>query len=418
MTQRIAAVFALAAAILCAGAARAQGSFVQIYGTLLPFGEVLSIKDATAPGLSPALGGASQVPAARYTGAEFPSQARLTSGTSNIGFRGSEDLGGGWKAIFQLESQLFLDSGGGNLGGRNSNVGLTGPYGTIFYGLWDTPYKFTTLAMAPLRGLNPFDYVIIMGNPGFNVPGTTTQSTRVNNAADAAFDRRQGNSVQYWTPTFFGFSGRLAYSPGEAKTSGTPTAPSTNPWLLSAALSFEYGPFMLRYAYEQHEDYFGLSQLGGSAGATATNSSSKDTGNKVIAFYTIQATSTRLIGEYEWLEYENNDVALGAVREYRRNAYYLSVQQRFGKNLLWAAYANASDGSCSRVAATCTTNGLGSDQWTLGYSYDLSKRTNVYAAVYKINNDRSASYGVFPPAATVAPGGDTFSGGIGILHSF
>lgn len=418
MTGRIAAVFVLAVAILCSGAALAQGSMVQIYGTLLPFGEVISIKDATAPGLSPAFGGASQVPAARYTGAEFPSQARLTSGTSNIGFRGSEDLGGGWKAIFQLESQLFLDSGGGNLGGRNSNVGFTGPYGTIFYGIWDTPYKWTTLAIAPLRGLNPFDYDIILENPGFNVPGTTTQSTRVNNAADAAFSRRQGNSVQYWTPTFFGFSGRLAYSPGEAKTTGSAVTPSTNPWIVSAALNFEYAGFMLRYAYEQHDDYFGMSQIGGSVGATLTNPSSKDTGNKVVAFYTFAPTNTKLMGTYEWLDYKNNDVAAGAVRQYKRNAYYLSVQQRFGSNLLWAAYGNASDGSCSRGGAPCTTNGLGADQWTLGYAYSFSKRTDVYAAVYKVNNDRSGSYGVFPPAATVAPGGDTFSGGIGILHSF
>ena len=418
MTGRIAAAFVLAVAILWSGGALAQGSMVQIYGTLLPFGEVISIKDATSPGLSPAFGGASQVPAARYTGAEFPTQPRLTSGTSNIGFRGSEDLGGGWKAIFQIENQLFLDSGGGSWASRNSNVGLTGPYGTIFYGLWDTPYKFTTLAMAPLRGLSDFDYVIIMGNPGFNVPGTTTQSTRVNNAADAAFDRRQGNSVQYWTPTLYGFTARLGYSPGEAKTDGTATSPSTNPWLISAALMFEYGPFALRYAYEQHDDYFGLSQLGGSIAATPTNRSSKDKGNKVIAFYTIQATNTKLIGEYEWLDYENSDVAAGAVTQYKRNAYYLSVQQRFGSNLLWAAYANASDGTCTRVAAFCTTNGLGSDQWTLGYSYDLSKRTNLFATVYKINNDRSASYAVFPPAATVAPGGDTFSYGLGILHSF
>jgi hypothetical protein len=91
---------------------------------------------------------------------------------------------------------------------------------------------------------------------------------------------------------------------------------------------------------------------------------------------------------------------------------------RFGSNLLWAAYGNAGDGSCTRVGATCTTNGLGEDQWTLGYSYSFAKRTDVYAAVYRVNNDRSASYGVFPPAATVAPGGDTFSYCLGILHSF
>ena len=44
----------------------------------------------------------------------------------------------------------------------------------MFFGIWDTPYKYTTIMMAPVRGLNPFDYDNTLENPGFNVPGTTT----------------------------------------------------------------------------------------------------------------------------------------------------------------------------------------------------------------------------------------------------
>ena len=56
---------------------------------------------------------------------------------------------------------------------RNSAVGLTGDYGTLFFGQWDTPYKYATVFVGPLRGLNPFDNTLT-GNPGFNVPVVAT----------------------------------------------------------------------------------------------------------------------------------------------------------------------------------------------------------------------------------------------------
>ena len=164
-----------------------------------------------------------------------------------------------------------------------------GGFGTIFFGNWDTPYKWTTIAVAPLRGLNPFDYDNLMENPGFNVPGTTTQSGRVGGKADAAFSRRQGNSVQYWTPNWSGFAARFGYSANEGKTT-IPGGATVSPDIWSASLAYEQGPLVVRYAYEQHNDYFGMAQLGGSAGGTATNSSSKDKANKLMGSYTIGGT--------------------------------------------------------------------------------------------------------------------------------
>jgi predicted porin len=57
---------------------------------------------------------------------------------SNIGVRGSEDLGGGWQAVFNLESGIGVDTGttqnGGRLFGRAAWVGLRGRYGTLMLG--------------------------------------------------------------------------------------------------------------------------------------------------------------------------------------------------------------------------------------------------------------------------------------------
>jgi len=82
---------------------------------------------------------------AGFDGAVAPastSQGRIGSGglsTSRIGFKGSEDLGGGMQASFQLEGKLDLDTGknpdyDGGFFGRQSWVGLTGNFGTLQLG--------------------------------------------------------------------------------------------------------------------------------------------------------------------------------------------------------------------------------------------------------------------------------------------
>ncbi|NTV76065.1 MAG: porin, partial [Holophaga sp.] len=131
----------------------AQAGPVQIYGTLLPFLDNVQTSGATAPGLSPATGGASLVPASAYTGINLPTRNRITSGTSNLGFRGSLPVSGDLKVIFQIESAVSPDGDAPNtLAGRNSRLGLEGSWGTVFYGNWDTPYKAPLLAVGPLRG--------------------------------------------------------------------------------------------------------------------------------------------------------------------------------------------------------------------------------------------------------------------------
>ncbi|MEB0178335.1 porin, partial [Undibacterium sp. CCC3.4] len=65
--------------------------------------------------------------------------------TSRLGFRGNEDLGGGLKAIWQLEGGVILDTGtsDGDLFGRQANVGLQGDFGRIVAGRsYSTTYDF------------------------------------------------------------------------------------------------------------------------------------------------------------------------------------------------------------------------------------------------------------------------------------
>jgi predicted porin len=220
----------VAGAFSAPAATLAQSSFVQIYGTFNVDLQYVSSDDPTP------------IPPAGINGAVFrgttrplgtapannniPGQMAVSSNSSNIGFRGSEDLGNGWKAIFQLESALNIDSGGGNLGGRNSNVGLTGNWGTAFYGLWDTPFKTMWGRNYAFFGTSAASFIGLFGSPGYNILGgtqtTPTLLANANTSDAAAFDRRQTNTVAYRTPNFAGLSAGVHYVHGEQKSSVTP----------------------------------------------------------------------------------------------------------------------------------------------------------------------------------------------------
>jgi predicted porin len=409
------------AALLPAGLAYAAdepASVVEMYGTLFPFFDSAETKGATtaAPANRP-----NQLPASAYTGANDPRRTRITVGTSAWGFRGYENLGGDLKLVWQLESGFQLDQNvGPGIGARDSKVGLKNRWGEIFMGQWDTPYKYISLPVNPLRAGYVLDRTAITGNPGFGVGNTTTQFTRIGAKPDASFDRRQGNSVQYWSPNFAGFSFRVGYSVDEGAGPIVAGGPFAKPTVAAVSGQYDAGTLSLRYGYEQHNDYFGLTQLGGSAAGTATNASSKDRGHKAVLLWRIG--NTRLTGLVERLEYKNDDSLAGAVKAYKRTAWYGVVEQFFAnRSSVFLSYGRAAEGSCERVGgAACSTGGLSANYMTLGYIYRFSKRTEGILAYYRMTNKENAQYSPGPAvnAVSVAPGADTQAFGAGIIHYF
>src|SRR5436305_12100846 len=105
-------------ASLC-GSAHAE---VVVYGLAMPFLEEVKTSNATVgvPGDRP-----NMVPAAAYTGINDSSRSRISSGTSNLGFRGSEELGPNLKVVWQMESAFQVDQNTGpGWNGRNSKIVL------------------------------------------------------------------------------------------------------------------------------------------------------------------------------------------------------------------------------------------------------------------------------------------------------
>jgi hypothetical protein len=68
----------------------------------------------------------------------------------------------------------------------------------------------------------------------------------------------------------------------------------------------------------------------------------------------------------------------------------------------------------------CSTNGLGANQWVLGYMYDWRKEAKIFAGYYKVTNDDSGTYTSFPTpsGSAIAPGADTQGFGLGVLVTF
>ena len=216
MNKRLIAL-AVAAAVVAPAVAIADDSTVTLYGTLNADFENVKAK-----------GGGTGV-------AEIKQRNRVSSNSSNIGFKGVEPLGGGVDAIFQAESSVNLDAGGGTWASRNSGIGLKGGFGTVIIGQWDSAYKISTIRLDPFGDTTIGAYTGILGGG--------SQTTAGNQTTRSSFDRRVSNSLTYISPDIAnsGVVIRATYGANEEKTT-TVGGTTTNPWLGSVAVTWEGKP--------------------------------------------------------------------------------------------------------------------------------------------------------------------------------
>jgi predicted porin len=388
---------AVAAAVSTPAVALADDSTVTLYGTLF-----IDFENVKADGGPSGTAG-------------VPSRNRVSSNSSNIGIRGVEPLGGGLNAWFQVENGAAIDDGSagassGTWASRNSGVGLNGGFGSFLLGKWDTPYKFST------GRLDPFGNTSIAAYTGI-LAGDTTSSFG-NAAGRNSFDRRQTNSVQYWTPNLSGFSARLGYGANEEKTA---VAPASNPKLYSLSASYENGPIYVTAAYEKHDEY-----------ANTLTNKTDDKGWKVGGGYTFLGAHT--IGlVYEELKYEGNlaqlvttgglpkaSVTTTAIvnnpnGEAKLKTYFVSYLGKFGPHNVLVSYGQNRK---LKVAGSEIDN-TDARLYNIGYGYNLSKRTELRAWYTKIDNkDASRNTFAVNGLTGVANGQDPRGFAVGIKHTF
>lgn len=343
----------------------------------------------------------------RQANGSNPHVFRVSSNSSRFGIRGTESLGGGLNAIFQLESSVVADAGGGTIAGRESFVGLQGSWGTFKMGNFLVPYD----DLAPIF-MNPHQYGSSLFATGAlwgassGYAGSPVQAT----CGDRAFDCRAPNSVRYDTPNIAGFTGSYQYATRE----GTPIQHSG---LQSAGVFYNNGPIWAGTAYSYNED------IGGPG--------LDDRAWSIAASYNFGIVRPAVV--YETAKWQT---PVGSVK---RNFWGVSALVPIGgASSIYGFYGHAGNttgsapdgtrigGSAGAAPVIGVVKGpdTGANHWVLSYGYALSKRTNVYAAYTKVDNKCKAAYSthinpitIAPPTATTCSGKpDAF--GVGVVHNF
>jgi predicted porin len=290
---------------------------------------------------------------------------KLTSGAQSgtrLGFKGTEDLGNNMKALFVLETGIAADAGGFNQSAgfaRQSFVGLQSDSGTLTLGRQYTPFFLALNAVA-----DPFASGLA-GNAQNLIPSSGI---------------RMNNAVKYASPTFSGVSGEVAYGFGE-NTAGNDRA-SKN---VGGSIGYTDGTLNVRLAYHKAN------------GTTALTSDLSDTSTILAANYKFEVAKV-------FAAYSDNNVEISGRGKSRDLLIGVSVP--FGNHTFIASYINKNGRS---------TANLDADQLGLGYTYALSKRTNLYAAWASIDNKNGAPY-------TVGNNSELGSGdravNLGVRHTF
>lgn len=426
-TTFLAAAFALAALPLLALAQAAaepakpeapKPPLVSIYGTLNVNFQITAARGATTP---------AQTVEARNA---------LSPDSSNIGVRGGLNVNEYVGATYQCEISAALDGiTPAGICGRNSRIGVTGNWGTLWYGNWDTPYKavaYGTKADDPFMNTDVYGFQSIMGSPGFNYRSSlwaTASSTPIQ-----GFDIRASNSVGYHSPKFYGLSVKLQYSANEFK---NPTG-TQSPALYGGAINFDYQGLSVLAAYERHDDGFGLVAINPAAGpnfgvTTAANTagtataaiSSVDTAWRVGAGYLLDwsAGATTLSAMYEQLDLKQGGAPVNAVKEYKRRAWQVALKHRYGAHELRARYSRAENGSVTLNGPAGSTNGYGANMLAVGYAYFFAPSFQAYLHYAQILNGYNAQYtftiGGSPAVAGATPkGADPKALGLGLRYAF
>jgi predicted porin len=309
--------------------------------------------------------------------ADSINDVQISSNASRIGFKGAEDLGGGLKAIWQIESTVKLDEGGDSFAGRNSFVGLNGGFGTVLLGTHDTPLKLVGRAV--------------------DLFGDTMADSR--NVMKGGSDTRAKNVAVYMTPNMGGFGIAAAYSTDLG--AGTMVAPST-----VAADSDNSGVYNLNATYKNGPLFLGLG-YGDGDGHEALG-----VGKHMRAAAGFDMGALKLVGQYDKLDDDNTVAAAATKQAGDFDAWMVGAAYTMGSIVLKANYMEGEYDDA--------VTGYDVEQWTVGADYNLSKRTTVYALYAQgenivLGNGAGSTDQI---GGTVASGGDISVASVGVVHSF
>jgi predicted porin len=336
-----------------------------------------------------------------YKGTKVNGIAGNGSSTSQINLRGTEDLGGGLKAHFRMETDFNAVSNKGNTGAGTAStvstfgngeirVGLEGGFGRVDAGAvnYNTLSSFVTG--------QPFGTAI---GSGFRaVAWNDTQGVQA--SVDAGTPSvggsqvRADNAVKYTTPTFSGFNASLYKSNKQTKASSTAFASALGAYeqvgTQEVGVNYVNGPIAASFSNLKQDS------------KTIGTLTSESTVNTLGANYTMG--NAKLFGLFQDTKFNGGSVD-GAKLQYMA----VSGTYTMGSVVLMASFGQLkdktdSDGEKSKLSA-------------LGADYNLSKRTAVYAR-YESINDKIGIVANPSTVAGVANNNTRTRTAIGIRHAF
>lgn len=297
-------------------------------------------------------------------------RTKISDFGSFIGFKGSEDLGEGLKAVWQLEQDVSVAGGGATRwGNRESFVGLAGEFGTLRAGRVANQFDDASKAIDPWDSNN-----VVASQLGI-------------------FKRHDDMpvSVRYDSPEFSGFSGSVQFVPAKnSKSAYTPAhfvqqTPQSQPTLVPAVvgkpgsdvyyagLNYKNGGFAGNYAfkYAKHanvgRDAFELFLLGsGSDEAKGTDPLKNHQVHRLTGGYEEGGLNLALAAQLDLSE--NADKTKNSTTEIAATASY-----RFGNAVPRISYAHGFD----FIERGKKGENTSYDQIIAGVDYDFSKRTSA-----------------------------------------
>ncbi|MEB0134372.1 porin [Actimicrobium sp. CCC2.4] len=339
------------------------------------------------------------------------SVTKLTSGVtagSRLGFRGVEDLGGGVAAVFLLETGITIDTGGNAQGASTAN-----PAGTVFARQNFVGLKSNNGTLTMGRQYNPYFKTVAAVDP-FGAGGEGNSGNLV---AFTGSNGRSNNSILYVSPSFSGFSGELLYGFGEV------AGDTKLGRVINGAVQYANGPLMIRAAM-QRQNAAPASAL---PAAYVAAQSAAVTKNAIIAasynfdvvklsalYATVKGPSftsatpgSVLVGFNAAAGMPYNRTFVPPASADTRD-FLLGATIPFGVSNVQLSYIDRKDKTASAQDAK---------QMAIGYEYNVSKRTALYAQFSHIKNDNGAAYTVGNAGDITAGSGDK-GYAVGVRHTF
>jgi len=301
--------------------------------------------------------------------------------TSRFGIRGSEDLGGGLKAVFNIEAGVNWDTGAADsvFWQRRAIVGLASSWGEVRLGRDYTP-GFSAAGATDVMGYGLFGNWLTFTAQGGNL-GVTTRASNGVHYSSPTFGNTKCAAVP--TPTECGaFDGGLSFRAMYA-TGEDPTGANTGD-MYGLSGVYKGGPLTVQAYFQSTDNGTG-------------NDDQYGAGVQYVAGMFRVAFNYGMADRDDGVEHEGMGLGVGV---------------KLGGGELLVNYITQE----VNTAGTPEAQSIG-----IGYVYPLSKRTNVYATYGQLDNKNGANFGLRYSQSVVGAGGvdrDPSAFAVGIRHFF